>query len=299
MKFINEARELGIEVLRAGRERVGLQVHRASATSGSASASARFATSAGRRSIRFSRRGASGRSRRSSTSAIASTCALCNKRVFEALIASGALDTSADIARSTGRCSTARCRKRRSSSRRRRSGQVSLFGGADDVDAPSQRAARAAEHRAAERSERLTKEKEILGFYISGHPLEPFRMECELFATHTVSRLGKWTDQSVSLGVVVTAVKQQISKRSGAEFARLTVEDFSGSSEVLVFPEAWTMLADRVKTDVPVLLKGSYSRRDQDVENPTFIVESLTPFVELRLNGAGGGRDRVDVGRAT
>jgi DNA polymerase III subunit alpha len=54
---------------------------------------------------------------------------------------------------------------------------------------------------------------------------------------------------------------------------------------VLVFPEAWTMLADRVKTDVPVLLKGSYSRRDQDVDNPTFIVESLTPFVELRLTG--------------
>lgn len=45
------------------------------------------------------------------------------------------------------------------------------------------------------------------------------------------------------------------------------------------------MLADRVKTDVPVLLKGSYSRRDQDVDNPTFIVESLTPFVELRLTG--------------
>jgi DNA polymerase-3 subunit alpha len=134
-------------------------------------------------------------------------------------------------------------------------------------------------------SERLAKEKEILGFYISGHPLEPFRLECELFASHTVAQLGKWTDQPVSLGVVVTAVKKQISKRSGAEFARLTVEDFSGSSEVLVFPEAWTMLGDRVRTDVPVLLKGSYSRRDQDAENPTFIVESLSPFVEMRLKG--------------
>jgi DNA polymerase-3 subunit alpha len=134
-------------------------------------------------------------------------------------------------------------------------------------------------------SERLTREKEIRGFYSSGHPIEPFRLECELFATHTVAQLGKWTDQPICLGVVVTAIKKQISKRSGAEFARLTVEDFSGSSEVLVFPEAWTMLADRVKTDIPVLLKGSYSRRDQDVENPTFIVESLTPFVELRLTG--------------
>jgi DNA polymerase-3 subunit alpha len=92
-------------------------------------------------------------------------------------------------------------------------------------------------------AERLSREKEILGFYISGHPLEPYRVECELFATHTVSQLGKWTPEPIALGVVITAVKRQISKRSGAEFARLTVEDFSGSSEVLVFPESWGLLA--------------------------------------------------------
>jgi len=63
------------------------------------------------------------------------------------------------------------------------------------------------------------------------------------------------------------------------------VEDFSGSSEVLVFPEAWTLLGDRIKPDVPVLLKGGYSKRDQGAENPTFIVESVTPFAELRATG--------------
>jgi DNA polymerase-3 subunit alpha len=134
-------------------------------------------------------------------------------------------------------------------------------------------------------SERLTREKEILGFYISGHPLEPYRVECELFASHTVSQLGAWTPDAIAMGVVVTAIKRQISKRSGAEFARLTVEDFSGSSEVLVFPESWGLLADRVRSDVPVLMKGGYSKRDQDADSPTFIVESVTPFAELRLNG--------------
>ena len=54
-----------------------------------------------------------------------------------------------------------------------------------------------------------------------------------------VAELGTWTDQPITLGVVVTAIKRQVSKRSGQEFARLTVEDFSGSSELLVFPEAW------------------------------------------------------------
>jgi DNA polymerase-3 subunit alpha len=134
-------------------------------------------------------------------------------------------------------------------------------------------------------SERLTREKEILGFYISGHPLEPYRVECELFASHTVSQLGTWMAEPMTMGVVVTAIKRQISKRSGAEFARLTVEDFSGSSEVLVFPESWGLLADRVRSDVPVLMKGGYSKRDQDADSPTFIVESVTPFAELRLNG--------------
>src|SRR4029078_6903682 len=134
-------------------------------------------------------------------------------------------------------------------------------------------------------SERLTKAKEILGFYISGHPLEPYRLECELFANQKVADLGRCHDQQIALGVVVTAIKRQISKRSGAEFARLTVEDFSESSEVLVFPEAWGLLSDRIKTDVPVLLKGGYSRRDQEGENATFSVESVTPFVELRMTG--------------
>jgi DNA polymerase-3 subunit alpha len=134
-------------------------------------------------------------------------------------------------------------------------------------------------------SERLAREKEILGFYTSGHPLEPFRAEVELFATHTVAQLGTWSDEAIALGVVVTSIKRQVSKRSGSEFARLTVEDFSGSAEVLVFPEAWAALSDRLRTDVPLLMKGSYSRRDQDAENPTFIVEGVTPFAELRANG--------------
>jgi len=89
----------------------------------------------------------------------------------------------------------------------------------------------------------------------------------------------------MTLAVVVTAIKRQMSKRSGSEFARLTVEDFSGSAEVIVFPEKWSVLADQVKTDVPVLLKGGYPRRDENADNPSFVVESITRLAELRANG--------------
>ncbi|HEY3744501.1 MAG TPA: OB-fold nucleic acid binding domain-containing protein, partial [Bryobacteraceae bacterium] len=124
-----------------------------------------------------------------------------------------------------------------------------------------------------------------LGFYASGHPLDPFRTDAELFATHTVAQLGMWTPDPIKLAVVVTAIKRQVSKRSGAEFARLTVEDFSGSSEVLVFPEAWANLSDRIRTEVPVLLEGGYSKRDQGGDSPVFIVETVTRLAELRTNG--------------
>jgi DNA polymerase-3 subunit alpha len=134
-------------------------------------------------------------------------------------------------------------------------------------------------------SVRLAREKEILGFYTSGHPLEPFTTECELFATHKVADLGKWIPDPMALCVVVTGIKRQLSKRTGAEYARLTIEDFSGSTEVMVFPEKWSALADFIKTDVPVLLRGAYGRRDQDAENPSFVVDSVQKLTELRANG--------------
>ncbi|MDQ4080143.1 MAG: DNA polymerase III subunit alpha, partial [Gemmatimonadota bacterium] len=211
---------------------------------------------------------------------------VCNKRVFEALIHSGALDNLGGHRAQYVAVLDAAMQEASLKQAERTSGQVSLFGSVDeDATLRHQLPMTLPNLAPMTDAERLAKEKEILGFYISGHPLEPFRTECELFATHTVSQLGTWSDQPVALGVVITAVKRQISKRSGAEFARLTIEDFSGSCEVLVFPEAWTLLADRVRTDVPVLLRGGYSRRDQGADTPAFIVESVTPFAELRATG--------------
>jgi DNA polymerase-3 subunit alpha len=283
VKFINEAREIGIEVLAPDVNESGYKF-----------------TVIGDKRIRFGL----GAIRNAGKSAIESILAarrerpftsfydfcdridlrLCNKRVFEALIASGAVDNLGGHRAQYWAVLDSALQEASLKQQEAAVGQFSLLGG--DAGASSVQAPRILPNLSPmPESERLTREKEILGFYISGHPLEPFRLECELFASTTVAQLGAWTDQPISLGVVVTAVKRQISKRSGAEFARLTVEDFSGSSEVLVFPEAWSMLADRVRTDIPVLLKGSYSKRDQDVDNPTFIVESLTPFMEMRLTG--------------
>ncbi|HKG93201.1 MAG TPA: DNA polymerase III subunit alpha, partial [Gemmatimonadaceae bacterium] len=288
VKYINEARELGIEILAPDVNESGYKF-----------------TVIGDKRVRFGL----GAIRNVGKSAIDSILAArqagsfdslfdfcervdlraCNRRVFEALIASGALDGLGGHRAQYWAALDTAIQEASLKQQEKAMGQGSLFGGpADDA------AGAAAQHAgprtlpnvaAMSDAERLTKEKEILGFYISGHPLEPFRTEGELFSTHRVADLGTWTEQQMTLAVVVTAIKRQISKRSGAEFARLTIEDFSGSAEVLVFPEAWSVLGDRIKADVPVLLKGGYSRRDQGAESPTFIIETAQLMAELRTTG--------------
>ncbi|MBV9879898.1 MAG: DNA polymerase III subunit alpha [Gemmatirosa sp.] len=210
----------------------------------------------------------------------------CNKRVFEALVAAGALDSlGGHRAQYLGALDHAISEALLKQDEVQR-GQFGLFGEAGPSSGAASVAKRALPNLPVwSESDRLTREKEILGFYVSGHPLEPFRAEAEIFGTHKLADLGAWTPEPMTLACVVTAIKRQISKRSGAEFARLTLEDFSGSSEVLVFPEAWSALADQVRTDVPVLVEGGYSRRDQGAESPTFIVEKVTRLAEKRVGG--------------
>ncbi|HET7632708.1 MAG TPA: DNA polymerase III subunit alpha [Gemmatimonadaceae bacterium] len=286
VKFINEARELGIEVLPPSVNESGYKF-----------------TVVGDKRIRFGL----GAIRNVGWGAIESILAahaekpftdlfdlcervdlrLCNRRVFEALIASGAVDElGGHRAQYLAALDTA-LHEASLKQQERVTGQVSLFGSLDDGEpTATMRGNRVMPNIAPmPESERLAREKETLGFYISGHPLEPYRVECELFATQKVADLGHWTADSVTVACVVTAIRRQVSRKSGAEFARLTVEDFSGSSEVLVFPEAWQALGSRVRTDEPVLIEGGYSRRDHEADNATLILAKLKPLSEVRVDG--------------
>jgi DNA polymerase III subunit alpha len=210
---------------------------------------------------------------------------ICNKRVLDALVASGALDSLGGHRAQLFAALDTAIREASLKQEEALSGQGSLFG----TVAPSGAIVHAElvlpTIEQWKESERLTREKEILGFYISGHPLEPFRADCELNRTHNVADIGAWRAGPMKLAAVLTAIKPQLSKKSGKEFARLVVEDFSGSAEVLVFPDTWEKEKRHAETDIPILLSGAFSSRDETADNPAFIVEKIERLADLRSNG--------------
>jgi DNA polymerase-3 subunit alpha len=109
------------------------------------------------------------------------------------------------------------------------------------------------------------------------------------------STLKSFRDQKVELACVVTSVSRQLSKRDGAEWARVTVEDFCGTATVLAFSDAWELNQDILVQDAAILIRGSVSGRDRDEEQPPIFLDSVAPLsamwaagqvaVEIALNG--------------
>jgi DNA polymerase-3 subunit alpha len=208
---------------------------------------------------------------------------LCNKRVIEALVDAGACDGLGGHRAQLVAALDAVFAEAQARQAERASGQHGLFGDvapSPEPHTPLPDIPPRSEH------ERLAREKAVLGFFISGHPLDRYRAEVELFGTRTTATLGRWSEHKVRIAAVVTVVKRQISKKSGAEYARLTLEDFHGTAEALVFPEAWAKLNEVIRADRALLLAGGYSARDRDEEQAPFIVEAAQPLDELKTAGA-------------
>ncbi|MBA2243508.1 MAG: DNA polymerase III subunit alpha, partial [Gemmatimonadetes bacterium] len=218
---------------------------------------------------------------------------LCNKRVIEALICAGALD---GFAPEGGRAQLlagleATFAAAQDAQRERDSSQENLFdtlmGGGSGGPALIQPPPLPPVERWPE-GERLAREKEILGFFISGHPLDKFREDVALFDGVNTANLREHRDRKVELACVVTSVARQISKRDGAEWGRITVEDFYGTATLLAFGESWAKYKEVLQQDTPVLVRGGVSGRDRDEEDPPIFLDSAAPLAWLRESGEVG-----------
>jgi len=116
------------------------------------------------------------------------------------------------------------------------------------------------------REELLTMEREMLGLYISDHPLRRWEAVLSTRVTSTIAQLADLRDrQEVVVGGLVATVKRSMT-RSGSTMAFLTLEDLTGSVEVLVFPRAYEQQAFALKRDAVLLLRGKVDIQEQAVK---------------------------------
>ncbi|HUD71068.1 MAG TPA: DNA polymerase III subunit alpha [Dongiaceae bacterium] len=198
---------------------------------------------------------------------------LANKRVFESLAKSGALDgfggTRAGIVAQTDRALEAAQRAKSD----RETGQGGLFGGAGAPTAEPPQSDTPEWPRAA----LLAAEKETLGFYLSGHPLEDEAPRLRGLVSHTSTRLREVRQpQPATLAGIVTALKKRRT-RKGDDMAVFQLVDLEGSVEVIVFPDTYARTRSLLEEDAALLVSGAV---EIDEDRRRIIADGVMPLAQ-------------------
>jgi DNA polymerase-3 subunit alpha len=128
-------------------------------------------------------------------------------------------------------------------------------------------------------SQLLSFEKEVLGFYLTSHPLIRYQEDIRGLATADTETLGELTNGTeISVGGLVAGVKE-INTKKGDQMAFLTLEDMRGRVEVIVFPDLFRSVRPYLQADVPVLIRGVL---DKGEERPKVKASSLVPLEEAK-----------------
>ena len=133
----------------------------------------------------------------------------------------------------------------------------------------------------------LSMEKEMTGVYVSGHPLDEYRKELEALEINTawVAELKERPDagidedgRQVVMGGILTALRPKATKK-GAMMGFITLEDLTGQIECLLFPRIFERYNKLLELDMPVLLTGHLSVREE--EDTKLLVDVVEPLVQL------------------
>ena len=224
---------------------------------------------------------------------------LLNKRVLESLIKSGAMDCFGRRAQVMQALDKA-IERAQKSQRDAESGQHGLFGVFADEAADH---ANDALPNVPDWDEqiRLAAEKEVLGFFITGHPLEKYKdklTDLNALSTEDIGAMKKSTgkDENITTAGLISGLRVAKSRR-GELWAQAALEDMHGKVELLIFPEAYRKLAEKVKLEIPVLIRGGV--RIEEGANPKVTANDIIPLDEARVPLPKALRIRIPLGNAT
>jgi DNA polymerase III subunit alpha len=223
---------------------------------------------------------------------------LLNKRVLESLIKSGAMDSLGRRGQLMAVLDKA-IEGAQKTQRDAESGQHGLFGVfQEEVSTHDDKLPDTPDW---DEHVRLANEKEILGFFITGHPLEKYRDKLDnlrALSTEDISAMKFSTgkDETIATAGIITNLRVLKSKK-GDFYAQANLEDMAGSVEMLVFPDAFRRLQEKVKLEVPVLVRGGI--RIEEGANPKLTVSDIMALEDAKVPLPRSLRIRIPVESAS
>ena len=234
---------------------------------------------------------------------------LMNKRVIESLIKAGALDSLGK--RGPMMASVDKAIERAQKTQKDAAqGQVGLFGLFNESPAPGRDGDDLPNVPDWEESVRLANEKEVLGYYVSGHPLDKYADKLRnLTGVISVAealerkpperRWGQQADPADELLVAgnLAGMTPRQSRRDQKTYAQGTIEDASGKMEVICFSREYEKLKEQLKIQAPVLIRGVLMG-DEDAA-PKISINMVQALDDVQLKMPAGVRIRINLDRAT
>src|SRR4051812_17457879 len=184
---------------------------------------------------------------------------VANRKILENLIKCGAFDFLGRERAELFACIEESMAAAASSQRDRASGQVSLF---DDMPAPASRPASRhvipwTEH------ERMSYEKELLGFYVTGHPLDAYAQVLASGNYQTIASLNELADRATfKIAGATVQVDKKFTKKEGKPFAVVWLEDLTSTLEVVLWNEVYVRVAESLVLGRVIAVQGTLDRRD-------------------------------------
>ncbi len=234
---------------------------------------------------------------------------LMNKRVLESLVKAGALDSFGRRAQLVAAADKA-IERAQKAQRDAAAGQHGLFGIFDDHPATANKADSLPNIPDWDENQRLQAEKEVLGFFVSGHPLDKYAEKLrnlpgvldtaaamEMKPAPSTGRRGQQPENEIAIAGVIAGLKVAKSKRSGELYAQGALEDTVGKIDLICFPKDYERLAESLKIEVPVLVRGQL-RAEEDAA-PKLAVSSIQALEDVKVKLPLNVRIRVPLERAS
>jgi DNA polymerase III subunit alpha len=222
---------------------------------------------------------------------------LANRKIIESLVKAGAFDFLGRERAELFACIEETLAASAASHRDRAAGQVSLF---DDLPQAVITPKNSDYPQWSER-EKMSFEKELLGFYVTGHPLDAY---APLFASgkyQAILSLGELADRATfTIAGAIVQVDRKFTKKEGKPFAVVILEDLTGTLEVVLWNETYVPVADKLEPGTVIAIRGTLDKRDDTVRATAQKVMMLTPETATTpetSNGAetnGAARVRED-----